>query len=166
MKKKLFMAAVILIIASFSLYLYLMLTGPHMISQPHVLSFERKMPLPPEGIVTVERDYKTPPSPAVAAALKNPLPVSKENIQRGKVYYGYYCLFCHGEKGDGNGPVGQSYMPKPADLRESGIREEMDGILLRKMLTGPGHEPVLARVVEPDHRWYLVLYVHTLGIEQ
>lgn len=166
MKKKMFIAAVIFILVSFFMYLRLMFTGPHMIAQPHVLSFERKMPLPPEGIVPVERDYKTPPSPARAAALENPLPVTKENISRGKVYYGYYCLFCHGENGNGHGPVGQSYMPRPVDLRASGIREEKDGILLRKMLMGPGHEPVLSRVIPPDHRWYLVLYIRTLGIEQ
>ncbi|MEN6623062.1 MAG: cytochrome C [Smithella sp.] len=166
MKKRLFIAIVILIVVSFSMYFYLMFTGPHMISQPHILSFERKMPLPPEGIVTVERDYKKIPSPAVAGTLKNPLSVTKENINQGKVYYGYYCLFCHGVNGNGNGPVGQSYMPRPADLRKSGIREEKDGILLRKMLTGPGHEPVLARVVPPYHRWYLVLYIQTLGTTQ
>jgi mono/diheme cytochrome c family protein len=156
MKRKLFLSVVILSLALISLYLYLMFTGPHMIAQPHVLSFERKMPLPPEGIVTVERDYKKLPSQATAGSLKNPLPSTKENISRGKVYYGYYCLFCHGENGNGNGLVGQSYMPRPADLRKSGITEERDGIILRKMLTGPGHEPVLARVVPPDHRWYLV----------
>ena len=34
-----------------------------------------------------------------------------------------------------------------------------DGQLFQAMLTGPGHQPVLERVVPPEHRPYLVLYV-------
>ena len=39
-------------------------------------------------------------------------------------------------------------------LRERGWPEP----IIRAMLAGTGHEPVLNRVVLPDHRWYLVLY--------
>ena len=83
---------------------------------------------------------------------------------RGKVYYDYYCVFCHGDKGDGNGPVGESYVPVPADLRAAKIQAYADGELLRAMLVGTGHEPVLGRVVHPEHRWYLVLYVRSMTV--
>ena len=63
----------------------------------------------------------------------------------------------------GNGPVGESYFPAPADLRTGKVSHYSDGRLLRAMLTGIGHEPVLERVVPPRHRWCLVLYVRSLA---
>lgn len=82
---------------------------------------------------------------------------------RGKVYYNYYCVFCHGENGQDDGPVGYSYMPGPTDLHAPRIVEMTDGDLMRAMLLGIGHEPVLSRIVHPDHRWYLLSHVRELG---
>jgi mono/diheme cytochrome c family protein len=144
-------------------YFYVMFSGPHMKVQPHILAYERSMPLPPPGIVTVEPDEKTPPSEEQASAMFNPLPDNEDNRKRGKIYYDYYCVFCHGEEGRGDGPVGNSYMPKPADLHDQKILQKTDGELMRSMLTGVGHEPVMAYVILPLHRWYIVTYVRALG---
>jgi len=73
------------------------------------------------------------------------------------------CLACHGEDGHGDGPVGDSYMPVPADLHRESVRRMADGELLLAMLTGTGHAPVLERVVNPDHRWYLVTFTRWLA---
>ena len=35
--------------------------------------------------------------------LKNPLPVTEENLAQGKKLYDIYCGVCHGDKGDGQG---------------------------------------------------------------
>ena len=48
--------------------------------------------------------------------MKNPLPERQDVRDRGRVYYNYYCVFCHGDNGQGDGPVGYSYMPAPTDL--------------------------------------------------
>jgi hypothetical protein len=37
------------------------------------------------------------------AELKMTLPVTQENLDRGKELYGIYCAVCHGDKGDGKG---------------------------------------------------------------
>ena len=37
-------------------------------------------------------------------------------ISLGRIYYGYYCLMYHGEDGNGEGPVGASYVPLPTGL--------------------------------------------------
>ncbi|HEX8950181.1 MAG TPA: hypothetical protein VF790_14530 [Dissulfurispiraceae bacterium] len=144
-------------------YFILMFDNPHMIVQPHIRAYERQMPLPPDGAVPVEPDNKLPPAAAQAAGMRSPLQDTPVNRARGKVYYDYYCVFCHDEDGRGNGPVGYSYMPKPADLHNPAIMRKSDGELLRGMLTGIGHEPVLARVVPVQHRWYIVLYMRALG---
>jgi hypothetical protein len=157
----------------------LIMIGPEMKSQPNFRAYQACVPLPPAGVVPVEPAAGVP-SPAEAGATQNPLRATPENLARGRTYYEYYCLACHGDAADGNGPVGQSFLPRPADLRScrgchsdaaAKVRILKDGELLRVMLTGVGHQPaieppapmsVLEYTVLPEHRWYLVLYVRSL----
>ena len=141
------------------------LTSPRMYVQPHVRAYQRAVPPLPAGIVPVD-SWPPIPSADEAKTVANLVPASAESQARGKIYYEYYCIFCHGDKGDGNGPVGESYTPIPTDLRSDKIKGYSDGQLFRTMLTGIGHEPVLERVVLPEHRWYLVQYVRTLGASE
>lgn len=139
------------------------LTSPRMYVQPNIRAFQRPVAPMPAGVVPVT-DWPPPlPSETESRTLANPVPATSANIDRGATYYKYYCVFCHGEKGDGNGPVGESYVPKPSDLRSPKIMAYSDGEMLRAMLLGIGHEPVLEYVVHPEHRWYLVLYTRQLG---
>ena len=48
--------------------------------------------------------------------LKNPLTISKENIANGKNLYQVQCSICHGVLGEGNGSIGKSLFPHPANL--------------------------------------------------
>ena len=150
--------AVMLLVSGF------LLTGPHMYVQPHIRTYEAPMPPTPAGAVPVD-PLPTIPSPEEAAALKSPVAATEESLARGKVYYQYYCLMCHGEAGAGDGPVGESYIPVPADLRTPKVRTMSDGLLLRAMFLGEGHEPVLAYTIRPEHRWYLVAYTRELAKE-
>jgi mono/diheme cytochrome c family protein len=129
--------------------------------QHHIREFQMIMPARPVGNVTVVPPIQLPLA-AEAAQLKNPLQTSPDNLTRARVYYQYYCVFCHGDSGAGDGPVGQSYTPQPADLRSPKIAGYRDGEMLRAMLSGVGHEPVLERVVPPEHHWYLVLLLRSL----
>lgn len=144
-------------------YFYIMFQGPRMQVQPHIRAYQESMPLPPGGIVPVEPDKYAVPSAGQAAGMRNPVPDNQANRDRGKVYYSYYCIFCHGGNGQGDGPVGYSYMPVPTDLHAPKVIEMSDADLMRRMLTGIGHEPVLPRIVVPGHRWYLVTYLRSLG---
>jgi len=136
---------------------YVYFCSPRMWVMPHLLAFQAPEPMLPAGVVPVEA---APPLPTAeeAAGVKSPVPASPETLEAGAVYYQYYCIFCHGPNGDGNGPVGESYVPKPADLRDTKYAAYSDGQLLRGILLGVGHEPVLERVVRPEHRWSLVQY--------
>jgi len=148
------------IVSAIALFIYH--TGPRMYVQPHVRTYQRAAPLLPDGVVPVDA-WPPIPSADEAKTLANPIPATEDNRACGKVYYEYYCVFCHGDKGDGNGPVGQSYTPIPTDLRSPKVQAYSDGQVLRSMLLGNGHEPVLDKVVLPEHRWYLVHYVRALG---
>jgi len=142
--------------------LVLLFIGPRMKVQPRIRAFQEAAPLPPKGVVPVDGLVRAPTA-AEAKALTNPLAATATNLLRGKVYYGYYCQFCHGATGSGDGPVGQSYVPAPALLKSARVQSLSDGELLRAMLTGPGHEPALERVVPPAHRWFIVLYLRDLA---
>jgi len=162
MRKKIVIAIIVLPPLVFAaLFLFVLYEGPRMTVQHHLREFQMVMPAPAAGTATVTPPARLP-AEAEAAALKNPLPPTSHNVASGGVYYGYYCVFCHGDSGAGDGPVGQSYTPVPADLRTAKIAAYPDGKLLRSMLTGTGHEPVLQRVVPPGHRWFLVTYLRLL----
>jgi hypothetical protein len=139
--------------------------GPRMYDQASIRPYSREMPAMPAG-TTPSKGRSVTLALKASETSKNPLPATKENIGDGRIYYGYYCLMCHGEKGDGDGPVGQSYIPKPADLSSPAVKALSDGQLYRKMLTGVGHDPVMIETVLPDHHWPLVLYVRTFAKSQ
>lgn len=127
---------------------------PRMLEQPKLRAFDAKMPLPPEGAVPVE-------TPAPVTFVKG----DAENLARGKVYYGYYCMQCHSEKGDGRGPVGESYHPAPPDLGSQKIQAYSDEQMANAIFNGAGHQlenngfHVLRDTVPPQHVGYIVAYV-------
>lgn len=130
----------------------LLMTGPRMRFQPSVQAFERKMAYSPENITPFfycQFDTTTMVIPAE----------SEENILRGRTYYEYYCYFCHGRQGDGNGEVGRSYVPKPADLSVGSLSKLSSGKLYEASFTGTGHSPVLERVIPYEHRPFILRYL-------
>lgn len=153
----------LLAVAGFGTMAWLVFTGPRMKSQPHLRTYQALMPLPPPESVPLPAGLI--PSPRETAQAR-PVADTPENRARGRVYYGYYCAFCHGANGDGNGTVGQSYIPRPADLRAGRARHCSQEEIVQLMLLGVGHEPVLPRAVLPAHRGYLALYVHALCADQ
>jgi hypothetical protein len=142
---------------------YLLFTGPRMFAQPNIRQFQAAMPVTPANTVPVKDIFEPLPSKEQAQKLNNPLDANEQNIAKGKVYYGYYCVFCHGDKGDGFGPVGYSYIPVPSDLRSAKVRSMSDGEVLYSMLTGTGHAPMLQRIIPSEYWWYLVLYTRQFG---
>ncbi|WP_243438485.1 c-type cytochrome [Fundidesulfovibrio soli] len=143
------------LVAGLAAYLYFLMTGPDMAVQQALQSYDARMPDLPQGSVPANSGLFFPSERQGGKAV---LP----NHARGKFAYDAYCVFCHGILGDGEGPVGQSYVPAPGDLRTDRIRGMDDQALLKAMLTGAGHDPVLHRVVPPDDRPSLLLYVRSL----
>lgn len=44
--------------------------------------------------------------------------VSAQVLQRGESVYRQRCVLCHGDAGDGQGPIGRKLTPPPRDLRK------------------------------------------------
>ena len=162
--KWLIRTAAFAVLAFLGAWAYLAFSGPRMKDQPALQAQQAVLPPMSQAARPLREPFAPAPSTQQAQTLRSSLAVSPDDRRRGRVYYNYYCVFCHGDAGDGNGPVGQSYVPKPADLRSPKVGAYADGQVLRAMLTGVGHEPVLERVVPDEHRWPLVNYVRTLAV--
>ncbi|HUO04422.1 MAG TPA: cytochrome c [Candidatus Binataceae bacterium] len=71
-------------------------------------------------------DYRHLPQPIFAMFALSILlsaiatPACADNVADGRRYYLRYCASCHGESGDGNGPVAKVLKDQPADLRKLG----------------------------------------------
>jgi len=134
---------------------------PRMRDQASLKPYERDMPPMPARLVPASGGDRLP-GKSEARALKNPVAPSAEAVGAGAAYYGYYCVHCHGSRGDSRTPVGDSYVPKPTPLRSPRVQAMSDGELYRAMVTGKGHEPVLQSTVPPERRWAIVHFVRTL----
>ena len=47
---------------------------------------------------------------------------ARQQLERGRDVYGTYCVGCHGEQGDGEGPAARFLEPKPRDFRPGQLK--------------------------------------------
>lgn len=97
----------------------------------------------------------------------DPLPLTQQNLLRGKIIFQERCVGCHGVAGDGNGPAARFLTPPPFDFTD---RQKMMGAgaspgqLYHRILTaGPGTamENFGTRLSVEDI-WRLVLFLRTI----
>ncbi len=111
----------------------------------------------PAAAVPVEGPVLIADQPAT-----NPVPSTPDSLQRGKVLYGLTCIICHGAAGDGKGPVGAFFTPKPADLTSSPIQALSDAQLFLVITQGFGVMPSIRENLDVQDRWDVINYVRTL----
>ena len=97
-----------------------------------------------------------------AEALKNPLPETAEIIEKGETNYEYFCVGCHGSNHDGQGTVGQSFSPLPANLKNPYVQTQADGVLFQKISLGFQRHPPMAYTVSEEDRWALMHFLRAL----
>jgi len=149
-------ALLVLVPVGFTLYLCLLfLNNPDMSVQQSLTSYDARMPDLPRDAVPADPALYFP-------SLRQGGKAAQPTLTRGKFAYDAYCVFCHGLKGDGEGPVGQSFAPSVPTLRTSKLQTMDDQALTHAIFTGDGHYPVIPRVVPPDDRPSLILYVRGL----
>lgn len=101
-------------------------------------------------------DYET-----AARLLKNPYPHTDKVIQEGQVLYSRYCYPCHGEAGDGKGPVAEQYKGV-ANLKGSAYTSLPEGHIFHVITNGKGRMWPHGSQLNPDERWKVVHYVFEL----
>ena len=126
----------------------------------------RTMQPPVEG--TIPRDFmpyqfqKTEEDRALAAkTLVNDVENTHDNIERGKVAYGIYCIECHGEKGDGQGPlfVNKKYTYPPGNLLSEKMRANPEADIYHVITVGWGIMGEHGTMITPADRWKIAMYV-------
>jgi mono/diheme cytochrome c family protein len=129
--------------------------------QESVRTYKKEIPEMPPDTIPITGGFQILSS-ANPKDLKNPLPDTQESVDQGKEAYFYFCVQCHGPKADGNGTVGQSFAPLPANLRDAGVQKQSDGELFAKISLGFGRHPPLASTVSEPDRWAVVNYIRSL----
>jgi cytochrome c oxidase cbb3-type subunit 3 len=61
---------------------------------------------------------------------------TRENLKGGQAVYAQYCLRCHGERLDGNGPEAQYLILRPANFQSQGLLAKADWELLLTISNG------------------------------
>jgi mono/diheme cytochrome c family protein len=128
--------------------------------QESVRTFESEMPEAVEGTIPINGGIAILKSEN-PSKIRNPLSTTPETIERGRTAYGYFCVMCHGPKLDGNGTVGQSFFPLPADLVSPYVLQQNDGELFCKISLGYKRHPPLAHTVAVEDRWAVITYIRS-----
>lgn len=115
----------------------------------------------PRGFMPYEY-HKSDEDRALAAKnLVNNLANTNENLERGKVAYGIYCMHCHGEKGDGQGSlyVNKKFNYPPGNLLSEKMRANPEADIYHVITVGWGIMGEHGSMIEPADRWKIAMYI-------
>ncbi len=93
--------------------------------------------------------------------LRNPVPLNDATLQEGQVLYSRYCQPCHGENGNGDGPVGKVYKGVP-NYSVGQYKTMNSGHIFHVITYGKGRMWPHGTQINPADRWKIVHFVHQL----
>ncbi len=128
--------------------------------QPSYKRMENPLPVPARSI-PIEGPVYIPNSQVLP---ENPMKADAASIARGQELYMINCKQCHGETGEGNGPIAAFLTTyKPANLTSPLVKAFTDGQIFMTISNGvPGRMPPLNENLTVSERWDVVNYVRTL----
>ncbi len=135
---------------------------------PAVRPHEEPIPAMHAGVVPVgggEAVFRATPT----AELRPPFAAGDETaVARGRSVYFTFCAQCHGPAYDGDGTVGQSFVPPPTDLRAPKVQAAPAGELFKSVSYGVpgGRQPALDTTIGAGDRWSVVAFVQSLGVRR
>lgn len=106
------------------------------------------------------------PIPEQGEGLVNPIPPNAESLATGEALYVENCLPCHGATGAGDGPVGRTLNPPPADLVQHTIPGVHPDSRLWTWITFGLEDSVMPsfeQKLSDDERWHIVNYIRTFA---
>ncbi len=89
--------------------------------------------------------------------------VTNGDPTKGKILYATNCLICHGERGKGDGLIGASLRPPPADLTAPQSRAKSDQDLGVVIQDGRGAMPAWKNRLKEQDIQNLLAYIRSLG---
>jgi mono/diheme cytochrome c family protein len=127
-------------------------------SQPSIAYLQGPRRAAPEGAVPVQGPAFIAGQPA-----SEPRPPSDASLQRGAMLFGIDCALCHGETGEGDGPLAHYFTPQPANLQSEEVQHLSDDVLFQIISYGRGAMPGLYENLMPGERWDVINHVRTLA---
>jgi copper transport protein len=106
------------------------------------------------------------PATTLPGDLANPIPANSGSVAAGQAVFTTNCVPCHGVSGKGDGPIGLTLNPRPADLTIHAVPGvHSDGQLFEWITNGfPGSVmPAFRTTLSDDDRWNLVNYIRTFA---
>jgi len=94
--------------------------------------------------------------------MHNPLQATPENLAKGKEQFGTYCAPCHGESGQGNGPVAHILAKPPKNLIAGTSKDLPDGYIYGAIRDGVLSMPSYAEEMPAEQRWQVVMYIRSM----
>jgi cytochrome c oxidase cbb3-type subunit 2/cytochrome c oxidase cbb3-type subunit I/II len=99
----------------------------------------------------------------------DPLPLTQENLIRGKQVFQERCVGCHGSTGDGSGPAAAFLAPNAFNFKDKGMTGmngpfASDGMFYYRILVG-GHGTAMENFgtrLSVEDIWRLVLFLRTI----
>jgi len=127
--------------------------------QPSYRPMEDPLPAPARSI-PIEGPIAIPGM----GAPENPTTADEASITRGAELYAIHCKMCHGQTGEGNGPIAPFLLNfKPANLTSDVVQSKSDGSIFLTITNGvEGKMPALNENLLVPERWDLVNFLRTL----
>jgi mono/diheme cytochrome c family protein len=129
----------------------------------HVHGFSaRAEPMPFEKFVAENLRHLS--IPAAERGLKNPLPLTDENLADGRAHFADHCAVCHGNDGRGETEMGKGLYPKAPNMRDHDTQEMSDGEIFYIIKNGVRFTGMPAwgdpdSRAEDEENWQLVHFI-------
>ena len=107
--------------------------------------------------------------PSEFEGLENPFGDDAVAIAAGAEIYAGICAKCHGETGDGDGPIATGLDPKPTSLADGEMMADLsDAYVFWRITKGSAMEPFNSQMptfefFSEEQRWELVSFVRSLS---
>jgi mono/diheme cytochrome c family protein len=126
--------------------------------QPSYRPMENPLP-PPVRSIPVEGPIAIPGM----GAPENPVEADDASLTRGQELFVINCQMCHGQTGEGTGPIAPFLANKPANLTSPVVQSKSDGSIFLTITNGiTGKMPPLNENLLVSERWDVVNYIRTL----
>jgi mono/diheme cytochrome c family protein len=126
--------------------------------QPSYRPMENPLPVP-ERSIPVEGPVAIPGM----GAPQNQVEADEGSLTRGRELFVINCQMCHGQTGEGRGPIAPFLANKPADLTSPVVQSKSDGSLFLTITNGvKGKMPPLNENLLVSERWDVVNFLRTL----
>jgi mono/diheme cytochrome c family protein len=95
-----------------------------------------------------------------------PIPIAKEDIERGQTRFNVYCTPCHGRVGDGVGMVVLRGFRQPPSYYSDRLLHAPVGHYFDVISNGFGSMPSYASRIQSDDRWRVIAYIRALQLSE